>query len=473
MCALKLSSSSLYITYSLPSMAVSALAAPVAIIQGIYVIHYGFSLNTIAMIVLLARMFDAVSDPIIGYLSDRHYERTGDRKPFLVVGALLFGVSSYFLYVPDNIFWPDDAPEVSVVYFVFWFFAFYLAWTLYEIPHLSWAGDIAKTSDEKSRIFSFRIVAGYLGVVLFYLVPLVPYFDSQKITPQTLEVCAITFSALLLIFLSVSLKIPSRNSSRNKYLISHITGSQNNDLGNINLQSIIGNKPFCIFISAYLFTGIATGMWYGLIFIYVDAYLGLGDKFSKVFLLAFLIGIVATFFWYRLALKVGKRNTWIMAMLLSIASFVFTAELTPGQTSFSALVLLKTVQTLGFTCIGAMAPAMLSEIADYSTWKYGHQSTGMYFSLFTFVNKVNVAIGGALGLGIAGWYGFDVAAQSQTTESIFGLSLAISWLPSLFAFLALIFILLTPINSYRHTIIRRRLDIMDNRFNAMQQPINE
>ena len=97
----------------------------------------------------------------------------------------------------------------------------------------------------------------------------------------------------------------------------------------------------------------------------------------------------------------------------------------------------------------------------------------MYFSLFTFVNKVNVAIGGALGLGIAGWYGFDVAAQSQTTESIFGLSLAISWLPSLFAFLALIFLFLPPIHSYRHTIIRRRLDIMDNRFNAMQQPLNE
>ncbi len=110
------------------------LGAPIPILQGIYAKYYGFSLTTLATIILLARFFDAITDPLIGYYSDRYARRTGTRKPFILAGGLLLILSAYFLYVPigGDI---GESSNVSVAYFTFWFMALYLAMTLFEIPH--------------------------------------------------------------------------------------------------------------------------------------------------------------------------------------------------------------------------------------------------------------------------------------------------------------------------------------------------
>ena len=83
--------------YALPTIATTFLFSPILILQGVYVKYFGVGLETMASVVFIARLFDAVSDPVIGYCSDRYYARTNSRKPFVVVGALLMTVCAYFL----------------------------------------------------------------------------------------------------------------------------------------------------------------------------------------------------------------------------------------------------------------------------------------------------------------------------------------------------------------------------------------
>ena len=113
-----------YARYALPTSTTASLLAPIAIVQGIYAKHYGLSLEGLALIFLCSRMFDAITDPLIGYLSDRYHQKHGTRKPFMLIGGLLFVVSAWFLYVPP------ESP--SLFYFFIWFVVFYLAWTLFE-----------------------------------------------------------------------------------------------------------------------------------------------------------------------------------------------------------------------------------------------------------------------------------------------------------------------------------------------------
>ena len=89
--------------FSLPVVGVMFLYGPLGIIQGIYAKYFGFSLTTIAIVFMIARLFDAVSDPLIGYLSDRYYQRNGSRKRFVLLGAILLFTSSYLLYVPADL----------------------------------------------------------------------------------------------------------------------------------------------------------------------------------------------------------------------------------------------------------------------------------------------------------------------------------------------------------------------------------
>lgn len=441
------------VIYSLPQITAACIMAPVAIVQGVYAKHYGLALTAIATVVLIARIFDAITDPIIGYCSDRYRAKTATRKPFIWIGGLLFIVSSYFFYVPPE--------QLSIIYFMGWFFLFYLGWTVFEIPHLAWASELAGTSQEKTKIYSVRNIAGYLGLALFYAVPLLPFFESSEITPETLKWSAIVAGLVMLPLLYSCVKmVPDACGSLNRAekIPAGLGLLNRKQLACTLLETIFQNKPFLLFLGAYIFFGIGSGMWYGLIFIYVDSYLGLGDQFSGMFLIAFIIGIAATPIWYKVTNWLGKKMTWILAVIPVLFSMIYTGTLISGAASFHDLLIIKILHTLGLTCLGIVVPSALADISDYGTWKFGTNQGATYFSVFTLVAKVNVSLGIALGLAIAGLSGFDAAANAHSEASVFGLRLSISWLPVLLILVSLVFTAFFPITAHRHEIIRRRLE---------------
>ena len=88
--------------YALPVLPLAFLLGPMAILQGIYAKYFGLGLTIIASVLLVSRLFDAITDPAIGYYADKYYTKHGSRKPFVVSGGILFIISSWFLYVPTR-----------------------------------------------------------------------------------------------------------------------------------------------------------------------------------------------------------------------------------------------------------------------------------------------------------------------------------------------------------------------------------
>lgn len=463
--------------YALPSIGTSWLWAPTAILQGIYAKYYGVSLATLASIVLVVRIFDVITDPMIGYCSDRYQRRSGTRKPFIVAGVLLLIVSSYFLYVPYGVDTMNIVAEgfeqsaISTIYLIFWFFLFYLAFTLFEIPHYAWGGDIANSGLDKSRAYSFRAALAYLGLVLFYSVPLLPFFESKEITPETLRISVIAAGLVLLPLLYVcitytpshSLVVPFVPEKRgSKAVVEKKTIMESNAR---LFHSIVKNKPLILFFISFLFYGLGTGLWYGVIFLYVDSYLNMGEQFAPMFLFAFVVGILVTPIWYKLSVLFGKKHVLMLATTLVASSYIYSGLLLPGETRVEHLMLLKVLNTFGHVCFAAIAPAMMSETIDYSVWKYKEQNAGVFFSIFAFISKANIAIGMALGLAIIGWFGYDATASSQGIDATRGLMLTMVWLPFGLALVVILALALSPINARRHRIIRRRLDSLAIRAN--------
>ena len=205
------------ISYALPAIASGMLMTPMGIIQGIYAKHYGIALTTLAIIITVSRIFDAITDPIIGYLSDRYYRKTGSRKPFIVAGMFMLLVSGYFLYSPGE--------EVTVAYASAVFLSFYLAYTLFEIPHVTWPCDISRLPSVRSKFYSYRVMAIYIGMIIFYAVPLLPLFPSREITPETLKVAFWLAAVLAIIFLYFASRlVPS--GRRHKPVVTVVPTSQ-------------------------------------------------------------------------------------------------------------------------------------------------------------------------------------------------------------------------------------------------------
>jgi Na+/melibiose symporter-like transporter len=444
---------------------VAFLFGPLAIVQGIYAKHFGLPLTTIAAILLAGRLFDAITDPLIGYWSDHYYARTGSRKPFVVAGALLFILSSYFLYVPaTNI--------VSPTYFLVWFLAFYLAFTLFQIPHLAWGNELVSHSKEKNTIFSLRMLADSLGKTLFYAIPLLPFFKTTEFTPETLRWSVLIASVLMLPLLYICIKtVP--NGQRADLLTKEKDRLHHRVSPRLLLYAAWSNKPFLLFTTTLCLSNIGMGMWYGLMFIYTDTYLNLGDKLPQVFLVSVGISIVSLGFWYKLANHLGKKVVWGLGNLCYATALVGIACLAPEQSSFLPLLLMISFIYFGLTALGATGPSLLSDIIDYGTLKSGQDMGASYFSIYLIILKAVGAISASAGLAIAGWYGFDVTATAHTTEGTFGLRLGALYLPVLFILLSTLLITRIPINARRHAIVQRRLDAKILRVSVQKELENQ
>lgn len=439
------------LSYSLPIIPVYLLFGPLAVVHGIYAKHFGLSLSAIATILLVCRLFDAVTDPAIGYYSDYYHAQKSSRKPFVIVGALLLIVSSYFLFVPAE-------GNVSATYFLACLLGWYFAFTFFEIPHLSWGAELMTDSQSKTTLYGFRTLGINIGLLLFYLVPFLPFFSSRAYTPQTLHWVVLVASALMLPSLwfcyrltpngrQASTAIGERQHMRQPY----------NSVKSLRWE-ITNNKPLLIFLAAFFSYGVGVGMWFSLQFIFIDVYLGQGEHFALISLIGLCVSTALISFWVKLAHYCGKKITWSLGVLAYILSITLASLLTPDAANLRSLVWVMIWNYAGISVIGILATSLMADIIDYGSWKFGTNRAATYFSLLMFSIKTTAAIGSAFGLGIAGWYGFDATAMSHSPEQVFGLRLGAFWLPVPILLLTLVFIAKIPINSHRHRIIRRRLD---------------
>jgi Na+/melibiose symporter-like transporter len=199
-------------------------------------------------------------------------------------------------------------------------------------------------------------------------------------------------------------------------------------------------------------------MWFSLQFIFIDTYLKLGENFAIANIIGLCVSSVLIGFWVKLSERIGKKLTWSIGILIYVLSVTYASLLKPGEANLDSLIGLMILNYAGASAMNLLVPSLLADVIDYSTWKFGADRTATYFSFQTFSIKTTAAVGSAIGLGITGWYGFDVSAIDHDSEGVFGLHLAAFWLPIPILLITLIFIAMIPIDNRRHKIIRRRLD---------------
>ena len=458
------------LAYSAPVLVSTLLLGPLGILQGIYAKFFGLSLTTIALALFVGRIVDAVTDPAVGFLSDRAYARTGNRAQLVVIGAILLVISGYFLYVPTSILGfeafdasaEDGTSKVSGIYFLFWLVVTYCAWTLFEIPHLAWGGELAHSSNDKTRLYSIRAMVATLGGLLFFAIPYLPIFETREITPQTLQLTIIASAFLMLPLLYMSIKhTPKPNAPVSSQIERQTDNRKSTTELASTLKSMASNRHFVLFVTSFLFSGLGGGCSAAMAYIFIDSYLGLAEKYPMIGITVSLVAIPSIALWYKLCGIFGKKRCWLIGLFINIICFSGYSQLAPESSPFIPLLILTTIMAVTGPALSVAPLSLLSDIIDYGTLTSGKNQAGSYFSVLTFLAKTNVAIGTTAGLGIAGWYGFDATATVHSTESIFGLQLSVIYLPIALMVAATAVVFFIPMNEEQHRKIRRELDIRE------------
>ena len=152
------------IRFSAVAFPMAAAAMPLGVyLPAIYARDYALSLTTIGAIFLAGRLWDAITDPLIGALSDRTRSRFGRRKPWILAGGAVFTLAVALLFFP--------VAAVTPVYLAATLFLFYAAWTAIQIPFLAWSGEVSGRYHERTRVATFQTVVASVGLLTMLVLP--------------------------------------------------------------------------------------------------------------------------------------------------------------------------------------------------------------------------------------------------------------------------------------------------------------
>ncbi len=430
------------IIFSAPGFVSGIMFGPgLGIITAIYAKHFGLNLSFLATALLIGRLFDAITDPLIGYWSDKTKTRIGSRKPWMIVGYGLACFAMYFFFIPYK--------GVGGFYFIFWYLFITLAWTMAEIPYQAWQAEITHDYEERSKVATFRVLAERLGRTTFAVIPLLPIFATSEMTPEVLKIVAYTVFVLLPIAVIVAVLWAPLGKPMATEKTEPLTKF---------IRTLPQNRPFMILLGAMLFFGVTDGFFSATLFLFIDSFLQVGDKISFILIAMSIASIISLPFWLKIMNKIGKHQTWAWGGVstgIVVGSVFF---INPGPLAFPLIITVTGLILFLYSAGQVAQPAVLADVIDYDMLKTGQNRGGQFYALMTLIFKGNYAVGSAVALYTLDIFGFDPAQKTHDAMATFGIKFAFGGLPLICVGIAVGFLFFFPITKKRHEIIRRKLE---------------
>jgi GPH family glycoside/pentoside/hexuronide:cation symporter len=378
-----------------------------------YTDTYGISAAAAGTIMLIARIWDMVSDPIMGIIADRTNTRWGKFRPYILWMALPYSVLAVLTFTT-----PDLGDTGKVIYAGVTYFLLMTVFTAINLPYSSLGAVMTSDSYERAGLNSYRFIFAFIGqfIVTGSALTLAMYFgngDNAKGYQYTL----VLFSAISFILFLITFKTTRERVKP--------PAAQKKDLKK-DLLNLFKNKPWVILF----FLGIISFIMFAIqnlsIAYYFKYYVGDEESvqlFNIIGTVALIIGIP---FSKPLAKRFGKRNVYMASSLISGLFFILLYL--PGKDDITIIYTFNVLAKFSYAPAVPLLWTMLADTADYSEWKHGRRSTGLVFSAATFAQKAGWGLGGAL----AGWllalFHF-IPNSEQEPMALTGIQLLISIIP--------------------------------------------
>ena len=417
----KLSRSRL-IYFGLPDYAVYLAAVPVSLyLPFVYSRDLGLELAHIGYILMLARITDVITDPLIGYLSDRTQTRFGKRKPWLAAGAIIMSVSAWQLFAP--------MAQVTNWHLLLWSMGLWLGWTMINIPYFAWGAELSDDYNERTRITGWRQAFGYMGNVSVLLIPSLSgkLFGYGSLPQEGLVIVGFMALVLLptLVFLALW-KVPEVIIER----------STRPDLIGSSKQ-MFANGSFMILFIGFLMLSMGT-TWASSLFMLFAAFVVDVETSTQLILLGFYFTQLCSLpVWIWISYRIGKKETWVVGAAVYVLATPGYMMLGPGDVVGFCMVLgMYGIASGNFVAISLSMKADLIEIAAYRT---GHHVAGSYMAIWSLGTKLFQAIAVGMALPIVAYFGFDPKGVNGPDE-LFALTFTLT-VPPMMLYAASVFVI--------------------------------
>ena len=429
------------LSYALPALVLALPTIPVYIhLPALYGIELGLGLAATGLVLLAARAFDTVTDPLVGALSDRFRLRHGRRKPWIAVGAVIAGLGLYKILNPPA--------AVDGAYLLGWSMVLYVGWTMVAVPYLAWGAELSADYNERTRITSWRegfMLAGIVGAGAVNAI-VAHLGGTERAAVGTMAWVAILLGVVVVpLLLRVVPEAPAPAGKSARISVREMRRGA---------ALLLTNRPFLRLLSAWFLNGLANGVPAALFYIYLEHGLGADAGQRSLLVLGyFLAAILSISIWLPLSRRFGKHRVWCWAMAAACIAFAAVPLIPAGGLAAFAAVCVVTGVALGADLV--LPPAIQADVVDYDRLRSGRARAGLQFALWGMSTKLALAVAVGLALPALEASGFDPLDPDD--RGIWALAVIYALFPVVLKMTAMAVIWNFPLTAARHAVIRRRL----------------
>ncbi len=405
-----------------------------------YASNLGLGLASISTVLLVSRTFDFVTDPLVGWLSDRSRTRLGRRRPFVLLGLPITMLGVWKLFFPE--------PSVDIWYMLIWNLVMYFGWTVILLPYGAWGAELSQDYMQRARVMSVRQVFAIAGLIGASAVVWASQQWLGKTSPG--EVLG-TLGTIVLVMLPASvvllmLLVPDSGQVRVSITQPGLFSS---------VFSLLKVGPFrrIVYVGLAVVAGEASR--HSVAYFFIQEVLAAGDRIGLAYTAYFGFGVLAIPMWQWLAKRYGKHRALAFAMLNGAITSLATVGLGPDD--FPIFLVLFVVKGLSFGAFAYLPLSMIADVVDVDRAMHRQQRAGLFFAFHAAMDKIGMAVGFFLALQLLRLTGFDPEGLTTTATGIIALRAEYAILPGLFFLLATALVWNYPLTQVRHRTLVERL----------------
>ncbi len=402
----------------------------------------GLSPVAAGSVLAIGRIWDAVNDPFIGYLSDKTRTRWGRRYPWMVLGAVPFGLSFFLMWVVPG--WESETARFG--YYVVVSLLFQMFYTVINLPYATLTAELTKDYDERTELTAFRLASSLFGAIFALALGLVITQTVGDLRQQYLllgGICAVLAVIPLLLCVWGTYPYAAQRGALQPAATDADDGLS--FIGQIKI--VFANRAFLFVVGIYLFAWLALQMTASIIPFYATFVMGMDSYFLAALLVqgtAILMMVVVN----HLSRRLGKQEVFYIGIGTWIIAQIGLFFIGPGQVGF--LYLLCVVISFGVATAYVVPWAMLPDVIELDEIKTGQRREGVFYAFMTLLQKVGLALGLFLVSLALQFSGFISEETVQPESALLAIRIFIGPVPMVLLALSMLLARFYPITREMH-----------------------
>ncbi|HET6446343.1 MAG TPA: MFS transporter [candidate division Zixibacteria bacterium] len=433
----------------------------------------GLNAGIAGVVILIGRIWDSVNDPLIGSLSDRIDTRWGRRRPFLLFGAIPFGLSFFFLFIQP----PISDPVLLAVYYGLVFLLFDTMYTIINVPYSALTPELTEDYDERSSLAGWRIAIAILAALIagatFQLLAenqIAPLFEPTFGLSGSLRAGYAITAAVW----SITLMIPPLILFKTIREPQRVPPDKDPFRPWRTFLEVFSNRPFRIASVVYLLSFTTADIVITVMVWFLIFYLGASTGFvSLVIGLVLGLAFITMPLTVKMMHKFGKKKSYIAAMSIFAIVLFFISQAPPG--GYAYVVVAALFAGFGYGAVNVIPWAMVADVVEEDELKSGKRREGIYSGYLVFFRKLATAItifGVTWILSLTGFIESTTGTVrdiEQPESALLALRIMVGIVPAIMLIVAIIATTRYPLDRERHEDIRRQLEKRRAKQFAMEQ----